>query len=208
MAFLPSKRKTQVPAANKFFGVEENGALKVRGIEARRRDTPVLIAEIQTHILEMLAEAPGAEDLPRCLPEIVRYLQNQVSGLRSGRFRLEDLIATQKLSKLPEEYRVRTATVRAARQLHAAGKAARIGDYIKFVYVRGEEKVWAWDLPSRLDPQLVDIRRYIELVLRAAHTVLQMLGVSDGELRSWVLANAGYGGVPGVVQTPAYLFAY
>ncbi len=197
MAFLPSKRKPGVPAANKFFGVELNGELKIRGIEARRRDTPGLVAQTQTDILEILASAPSTDDLPSCLPAVCDLLRTRIKDLRAGRIDPTQLVAVQKLSRAPEEYRVRTATVRAARQLHAAGKTARVADHIKFVYVRGEQKVRAWDLPEPFDPRTIDVDRYIELLLRSAHTVLQMLGVTEELLSNWVQANASYGGRPG-----------
>jgi hypothetical protein len=37
--------------------------------------------------------------------------------------------------------------------------------------------VRAWDLPEAPDPKTIDVSRYEELLLRAAHTILQILGV-------------------------------
>jgi hypothetical protein len=81
--------------------------------------------------------------------------------------------------------------VRAARQLHAAGKPARIADHVRYIYVRGEGRVRAWDLPDPPDPKTIDLPRYGALLLRAAHMILQMLGVTEGMLRDWVYAEQG-----------------
>jgi DNA polymerase elongation subunit (family B) len=102
-----------------------------------------------------------------------------------------DLVLTQKLSKSPEDYRVQTATVRAAKQLHAAGKPARIADYVRYLYVRGEARVRAWDLPEPPDPKTIDVLRYEELLLRSAHMILQMLHVTEVQLRDWVYGDGG-----------------
>lgn len=45
MAFLPSRIDARVPVANRYFGVFQDGTLKLRGVEVRRRDTPPFIAQ-------------------------------------------------------------------------------------------------------------------------------------------------------------------
>ncbi|HEX6303342.1 MAG TPA: DNA polymerase domain-containing protein [Anaerolineales bacterium] len=187
MAFVPSKRKPRVPAANRFFGVDVHGELKVRGLASRRGDMPRLVAQTESEILALLAGAPTVQALPECVPEIVDLLRERIMDLRAGKVRLADLVVTQKLTKAPDDYRVQTATVRAAKQLHAAGKPARIADYVRYLYVRGEGRVRAWDLLEPPDPKTLDLPRYEALLLRAAHMILQMLDVTEGMLRDWVL---------------------
>ena len=68
MAFLPSRVDERMPVANRYFGVFQDGSLKVRGIEARRRDTPAFIAEAQMELLECLAQARSAGELPALFP--------------------------------------------------------------------------------------------------------------------------------------------
>jgi hypothetical protein len=46
--------------------------------------------------------------------------------------------------------------------------------------------VHAWDLPQALDPKRVDLARYRTLLLRAAGSVLQPLGVDEQQVRFWV----------------------
>jgi len=42
IVFLPSKILSSVPVLNRYYGVFEDGRIKIRGIEARRRDIPPL----------------------------------------------------------------------------------------------------------------------------------------------------------------------
>jgi DNA polymerase-2 len=58
VAFLPSRQDGRVPVPNRYFGVFQDGSLKVRGIEVRRHDTPPFIAQTQKDMLEILAQAP------------------------------------------------------------------------------------------------------------------------------------------------------
>ncbi|MGH9920545.1 MAG: DNA polymerase domain-containing protein, partial [Nitrososphaerales archaeon] len=63
IAFLPSKVNAGVPVLNQYFGAyRDGGRLKVRGIEARRHDTPSFFSKCQLEILELLAEAGSVEE--------------------------------------------------------------------------------------------------------------------------------------------------
>jgi hypothetical protein len=49
--------------------------------------------------------------------------------------------------------------------------------------------VWAWDLPQPVNPAALDLRRYTELTLRAAASVVQPLEISEQALRDWVMED-------------------
>ena len=57
VAFLASKRDARVPVPNQYFGAFQDGTLKYRGIELRRRDTTTWVRKIQLASLEILAQA-------------------------------------------------------------------------------------------------------------------------------------------------------
>ena len=65
---------------------------------------------------------------------------------------------------------------------------------VRFLYTRGRPGVIAWNLPAAPDPRTLDIDRYTELLLRAAATILQPLGVEQDLLRRWLLGGDGYTG--------------
>ena len=167
VAFLPSRLDERVPVANRYFGVFQDGSLKVRGIEARRRDTPPFIAEAQMELLELLAQAPEAAALPGCLPGAIQLLRRKLRLLRSGRVPLEKLLVSQKLSRSLEEYRTPSPAARAAAQLAAAGKTVKPGQRVRFLYVFGEPGVHAWDLPEPPRREAINTPLYAELLVRA-----------------------------------------
>jgi DNA polymerase-2 len=197
VAFLPSRMNEHVPVANRYFGVFQDGTLKVRGIEARRRDTPPFIAQTQMAVLEFLAQAPDASQLTRYLPDVVAFLRRQMKTLRAGKVPLAQLLVTLKLSRELDEYRTPSPAAQAAAQLEKIGKTVRPGQHVRLIYTRGSQRAYAWDLPDPLDPSRVDLARYAELFVRAASTVLLPLGVSEATLRDWLFSNAGYGSRPG-----------
>ena len=65
VAFLPSRVDARVPVPNRYFGVFQDGSLKVRGIDVRRHDTPVFIGDTQMAILECFAGARGCRQPAR-----------------------------------------------------------------------------------------------------------------------------------------------
>jgi DNA polymerase-2 len=199
VAFLPSRVNDHVPVANRYFGVFQDGSIKVRGIEARRRDAPPFIAQTQMAILERLATAQDASQLHETIPGVVAFLRGQLRRLRLYQVPLDELLVTQKLSRELELYRSPSPAARAAAQLEAIGKAVRPGQPVRFLYTRGKARsggtssggVHAWDCPPPPAPQSVDIDTYSKLFLRACAAVLQPLGVDEEELRSWLLGGAG-----------------
>jgi DNA polymerase-2 len=199
IAFLSSRPDPRVPVANRYFGLFQNGEWKVRGIEVRRDDTSRWVRNIQLEMLDVLADAQDAGKLVELLPRMHWLLQSRLSALRQGKVSLEELLVSQKISRTLEEYKVPSPAARAAAQLAKIGKHLIPGQRVRFLYTRGKPGVFAWDLPERPDPGMVDTDRYAELLCRAAFTILQPLGVEEQTLRWWMFSNAGYGAPPGTL---------
>lgn len=198
IAFLPSRRDGRIPVANRYFGVFQDGSLKMRGIDARRQDTPPFIAKAQMDILELLARAPSADDLPDKLPACIAILHHTLERLRAGRIPLADCLVTHKLSRKLEEFRTVSPAACALQQLQSVGKTLRPGQRVRFLYLRGEPRVHAWDLPTQPSKAALDVERYTTLLLRAGSTVLVPLGLEESILTDWVLGKAFPVELPGM----------
>ena len=182
VVFLPSRVNDKVPVANRYFGVFQDGSIKVRGIEARRRDTAPFIAETQMRLMEILARAPDADHLKEVLPEAQRFVQKQFEALRRGSVPVEQLLVSQKLSRELGEYSSPSPAARAVWQMQARGKVVRPGQRVRFLFTLGKPGVRAWDIGERPDARSVDVRRYRSLLERAVQTVLDPIeqSVSGG----------------------------
>jgi DNA polymerase-2 len=172
VVFLPSKVDQRVPVANRYFGVFQSGEIKVRGIEARRRDTAPFISETQMAIMEILARAEDADGLKDVLPKAQAFVQKQMSALRMMKVPVEKLLVSQKLSRELGEYSTPSPAARAVRQLEATGKVVRPGQRVRFLFTLGKPGVSAWDVPEQPDTRCIDIARYRTLLQRAVDTVL------------------------------------
>jgi DNA polymerase-2 len=183
VAFLPSRPDERIAVPNRYFGVFQDGSIKVRGLELRRRDTPLWIAEIQQTILEHLATAPDAATAAQQLPALIQFGRAALRALQRGAVPPQKLLLTQKLSRSLEEYRQPSAVARAAAQLQAQGKFRQAGQCVRFWYVYGKSGVRAWDSGNPPPPSELDKERYGELLLRALSSILQPFGVGEERLR-------------------------
>ena len=201
LVFLPSRQNVNRPVPNRYFGVFQDGSLKVRGIDARRHDSPPFVAQTQMHILELLA---ARKDPGQALPAVIRYLQSRLRQLHAHQIPLEDLLIKQRLGRKLEDYRSLPATARAALQLEQIGKHLRPGQRVIFLYTLEEPGVHAWDLDKQPHPASIDLARYQELLLRAAAMVLQPWMGSEDKLRALVLKKGEQLQLPRMrVQHPA-----
>ncbi len=185
VAFLPSRRDERIPVPNRYFGVFQDGSIKVRGIEARRGDTPACISQAQMEALELLSKAKDVDELPDYIPALRALFCKRLNEITSTRIPLENYLVSLKLSRTLEEYKSdRTPTAAALTQLQNAGKSLRPGQRVRFIYTLGKPGVQAWDLPVPVAPQQIDTARYRLLFLRAAATLLLPLGIAADEFEA------------------------
>lgn len=191
VAFLPSRTDERIPIANRYFGVFQDGTLKVRGIEARRRDTPPWVAETQTRMLACLSRAGSVNDLPTAIQNAFDTFQTALAALRAGKVPLEKLVVTSRISHELENYRSPTPGARAAMQMYAqTGKRTRPGQKMRFIYTCGTPKVRAWETAGEIKFDEIDRVKYTELLARAACSVLHPFGIDDLQLKKWAHTDA------------------
>jgi DNA polymerase-2 len=89
VVFLPSRVDDRLSVPNRYFGVFQDGSVKARGIDLRRRDSAPFVADTQREMLHCLARAQNPADLKRQVPEAVDILQRRLHALRAGRVPLD-----------------------------------------------------------------------------------------------------------------------
>jgi DNA polymerase-2 len=191
LIFLPSKQDPKVPVPNSFFGAFKDGRTKIRGIMARRDDTPLFIKDVQMSAIKILARVKKFDDLRSQIPKIVSFLKTQFEQMQSGEIPVEGMSTSQRLSKNLEDYKVASAAARAAQQLVNHGKTLGAGQRTRFLRVIGDPDVIPLELFNQR-PITLDYAWYQKSFLRAAHEVLQTFGVEKEALRHWLLGTESY----------------
>jgi DNA polymerase-2 len=186
MTFLPSKGNPESPVANRYFGLFENGKIKARGLAFRRSDTPPLVQEAQLRMLEILAEAKNKDDYQSKVPKILELLLEYSLTLKEGQVKAEELTIGKRISQEPNEYKVDSLTALAAQQLEDFGIPIHPGEKVKYVIKDAEakdkaERVRSFPLVGPDDTY--DLKKYLELLLKATEELLIHLGYDAKRLR-------------------------
>ncbi len=159
-----------------YVGVLTDGGIEIKGLVAKKRNTPVFLKELFTEIIEKLKAARTPEDFV----EFKEWLQNQVKTLylqlKNKELTLDKLAFKMALSKPIEEYKkTKSQHVKAALQLKRYGVTVLPGDIIAFVKVKGKDGVKAIQLAKLYE---VDPDKYIEQIRSALEQLLQAFGVN------------------------------
>jgi DNA polymerase elongation subunit (family B) len=174
IVFLPSKVHPNVGVLNRYYGVMENGKIKARGLEVRRRDTPPFVYDAQTRMLQVLAEAKDSKEFLQKIPDALKVLRDYREKLLAGDVSLWDLIITKHLSKEPKSYKQMVSQVIAAKQLIKEGAEVQAGKNVKFLFTSAENKhyerrVKAEELIEKNTN--MDIKKYLLLLYASAATM-------------------------------------
>ena len=189
MVFLPSKVSPELPVANRYFGLFEDGEIKARGLAFRRSDMPPMVRETQLRMLEVLSRARDVDGYRSRIPEVFEVLLDSILKLRSGEVEPSELVVSKTLSQDPADYKVNNLTVLAVQQLEDVGVRIHPGERVPYVIRDArsrvkEDRVRAAPLVGPEDGY--DEQQYTELLLKAAEELLITCGYDIRLLRRWV----------------------
>jgi DNA polymerase-2 len=179
-----------VPVLNRYYGVLENGEIKLRGIEARRGDTPAFIVEAQMELIRKLAGATSLEGFKERIPGALGVLRDYVSRLIDGEFGSRELLVAKRISKEPLNYSHDVFQAIAAKQLKRAGFEVHAGQSVQYLIVNAESK-WANErvvAVELLKPNTrYDVREYTRMLISSGETLLGMFGYNRNKIEDEVL---------------------
>lgn len=179
VAFVHSKQNDLVPVPNRYFGVFEDGKLKVRGIEVRRRDNPPFFDKVQSELLRIMASGNSVAEVRALMPTIKDVFYKYVRQLREGKVPIEDLVFTKQTSKDADDYTANSTEVAALRQLGKEGMHMHAGEVLQYVITdfynkRADERSTPVELVDK--STRYDARRYIELLAQMCNSVTMPFG--------------------------------
>jgi DNA polymerase-2 len=199
IGFLPSRVNPRMPVPNQFVGVFEQGDMKIRGVELRRSDAPLVVKRAQAEILRCLGQARTIAELHRQVPQVLEIIRLYRRYLREGHATARELAIAKSLSKDPRTYRHQTLTAIAAQELLARGVSLQPGDVIHYLIadakaacpsdrirvIAGLDGTWGYDVSA-----------YDTLLCKAALAVLAPLGITAAKLEADPHSEASPGSAP------------
>jgi DNA polymerase I len=179
IVFLPSKMHPNIGVLNRYYGVLENGKVKVRGIEVRRRDTPRFVYNAQMEMIQVFASANNSREFMQKIPEALNVVKTYRQCLLDGDVPVWDLIVTKRLSTHPSRYKQRINHVITAEQLIKEGAEVHAGKNIKFLFTDAKNKKYTRRVKAE---QLIekgvnpDLKKYLLLLYASAAGLLSFAG--------------------------------
>jgi DNA polymerase elongation subunit (family B) len=189
IVFLPSRVHPNVAVLNRYYGVKEDGEVKVRGLEVRRRDTPRFVCDMQMDMIKALATAGNSKEFLERIPSALKVVRKYRRRLIDGDVPVWDLIVTKHLSKDLDEYKQRVSQVIAAEQLLREGVEVSAGKNVSFLFTSAENRRYERRVKAK---ELIeagtsaDTCKYLLLLYSAASNLLSPFGYSTKRIHDAV----------------------
>ena len=189
IVFLPSKVHPNVPVLNRYYGVKEDGSLKVRGLEVRRRDTPKFVYDAQMEMLKTLSSADDSKCFVEKIPDALNVVKEYRTKLLAGEVPVWDLLVTKRLSKDLNNYAQNVSQGIAGEQLLKEGFEVSAGKSVKFLFTGSKNKRYRRRVKAK---ELIkegtnpDARKYIWLLYLAASNILSPFSYSVKDVQNFV----------------------
>jgi DNA polymerase elongation subunit (family B) len=186
---IPSSRiHPSVAPLNRYYGVYQNGAIKTRGIETRRRDTCLYVGDCQKEMIKTLARAHDKEDFISLIPNAWVVCDSFVQKLLQGDVDVRDLVLHSRLTREPDQYHAASRAAVVAQQLVKSGKELHAGQKVRYIMVeagsdnplRRVKAIELFDESTRYDP-----RAYSELCMRAFESLIPAQYIDSTQLDSY-----------------------
>ena len=191
VVFLNSKVSTRLPVLNRYYGVFENGKLKVRGIDLRKHDAPNIVRKCQNDMLNVFMKAKDSSEFITLIPQALEIMKSYVTMIIDGRISAKDLVITKRLSKKPNEYVNLVSQAIAARHLAREGVKIHAGQNISYILTSRKTKILeSRALPAELHKNaLPNSEAYVQLLLSSAMDLLLPFGYDQKTLCDLIRAS-------------------
>lgn len=184
IVFLPC-RSTGVGALNRYYGLFEDGSLKIRGIDIRKNDCTWLVADMQEEMLAHFSKASDSQQFIELMSSALDIVDTYVEAVRSGTVPLEKLLITKRVSQPLEDYRQFNDSVAALQQLDDEGFGVNPGEAVRFLICNCKSK----DPKERVKidsfmtgNEEYDVEAYVDLLLRGVEGMLLPFGYDRSRL--------------------------
>jgi len=158
-----------------YLGRTTGGEIEIKGLMAKKRNTPEFIKELFNTITEKISKIESPSDFSEFIEWLEKTLKYYYNGLKRREISLDQLTIKTTLSKDPSEYTKSVPFhVKAALQLRSHGIDVREGDVVLVVMVKGGGGYKAIQLTRQHE---VDAERYIERLRSSLEQFLSAIGV-------------------------------
>ena len=155
-------------AYNRYYGRQPDGSIKVRGIAARRHDTPEYVRKMQDEMLTVMSRAGALVELRKLEGPVRDIYQKYLAGLCTADVR--DFIISRRISRLTYAHRcLEASAVQAYRN-----QGVTVAPGMKIAYVVRSAK--QYEVDTEWNASTVDIEYYRTLLDKALQEIVFAFG--------------------------------
>ena len=178
IVFLPSKI-TGVGALNRYYGLFDNGEIKVRGVELRQKNSPKFLKNMQNDMLIVFSKATNAKEFLDMIPETVEVIKKYAIKVINLEVEHKDLLIKTCVSRDISEYKVDTLVKSALFQLRSLGVQPEPGQSVRYVVCdersrKPKERVCIEEIIDSC--KKVDVDFYLRQIAQYAESILVPFG--------------------------------
>jgi DNA polymerase elongation subunit (family B) len=179
IVFLNSRLNPKLPVLNRYYGLFQDGTLKIRGIDLRRHDTPNIIRKCQTDMLTLLSQAKNSQEFKQLIPNTLAVAKSYVSALRTHKVPNEQLLVTKRLSKNLNDYTNLVPQAITAKHLAREGQETHAGQTVSYLVTENKSTITGnRALPEELlsESANYDSEWYVNLLLSSITNLFSPFG--------------------------------
>ena len=176
IVFLPSVVDSVRPLPATYYGCFLDGSIKARGIEVRKRSSPLIVKEFQRDVLNIMSSCCSYDDIRSKFFLFCGLLRDYV--FRVSSCGVDFLVVPVKISKVNYKNNIPQRVV--VEKYLRRGVSLRPGDLIHYVF-----SLSGIVLPDEYSGD-VDVDSYKRLFVRALFVVLQPFGFSKKDIVNYV----------------------
>ncbi|QKQ99503.1 DNA-directed DNA polymerase I [Metallosphaera tengchongensis] len=167
-----------------YFGVFTDSKVDIKGMLAKKRNTPEFLKQAFNEAKERLATVKTQEELEKAIEDLTNQVKEVYRKLKMKGYNLDELAFRVMLSKDVSSYKKNTPQhVKAAAQLRELNYQVLPRDIISFVKVKTKEGVKPVQLAKLSE---VDVEKYYESVRSTFEQLLKSFNVSWDRIESTV----------------------
>jgi len=174
IVFLPSKN-TGVGALTRYYGLFDNGEIKVRGVELRQRNSPVFLKNMQKDMLNVFSKAKDSREFMDLIPQAMEVVKEYGLRIIHRDVNLEELTIKNRVSRDISEYKVNNLVKCALFQLRNAGVQLEPGQSVRYIVCDEKSRDYKKRvcIAENIDgSQKIDCDFYLRQIAQYAESVL------------------------------------
>ncbi|WP_248547118.1 DNA-directed DNA polymerase I [Metallosphaera sedula] len=165
-----------------YFGVFKDSKVDIKGMLAKKRNTPEFLKQAFNEAKERLAKVQNQEELEKAIQDLTAQVKEVYRKLKMKEYNLDELAFRVMLSRDVKSYEKNTPQhVKAAAQLAEMNVQVMSRDIISFVKVKTKEGVKPVQLAKLSE---IDVDKYYESVRSTFEQLLKSFNVSWDRIES------------------------